>query len=104
MGKLETIFRKFHGVDASEKLRVKVLSQPKSGAVLGRVTSFTYETMTDGSSREGDLYEHELGDTGTAENTRSQLWLIVDEKGKPFFVWIEAEGKFPLVDERGVRG
>ncbi len=103
MGKLETIFRKFHGVDASEKLRVKVLSQPKSGAVLGRVTSFTYETMTDGSSREGDLYEHEVGDIGPGKS-KAQLWLIVDKDGKPHFMWVEAEGRFPTVNERGVVG
>ena len=99
---VEEIFRQFHGIDPSEKVKLKVAKPPKDGALLGRLKSFTYETLSDGSVRAGKLYEHEVGDTGSGK-TGTEYWVIADKKGHIHFVPVHIGGG-AAVNERGIVG
>ena len=102
---IEDVFREFHQVDPTEKVKVKVLKTPKGGAVLGRLESFVYTTISEGSSREGTHFEHEVGDLGSSK-TDTEIWVIADSDGKIFFVTVHngGGGRYPNVTERGIVG
>ena len=102
MSSVEDIFREFHGTEPTQKLRIKVVRPPKHGAVLGRLKSFTYETMSQGSERAGKLFEHEVGDTGSG-TTGTEYWVISDDKGHIHFIPIRIGGG-ATVNERGIVG
>ena len=92
-----------HGEPEITQIKVESLTIPDTLIVIGKVVAIEYEP-TGGSSRKGEVYRHEWGDTGKrkldtlhyfcTDTTRREFYLI---KGK-------IEQSYPVFNERGVVG
>jgi len=102
----EDIFEEFHGVAPTRAIRVRVVALPEEVAVMGRVVSFVYESISDGSRRTGHRWEHIVGDTG-GKRVDTELYVCVAPNGRDLhFVTVKrgGKGRYPVVNRRGIVG
>ena len=105
LGGLGEAFHQFHGPGAvpTEEIRVWVPETPDELRAVAEVESFVYLADTEDSSREGILYEHEVGDTGSRK-VGTKIWVCNGSNGRGRHFVTQGSEAYPVVNRRGVVG
>ena len=98
------IYREFHGGEPEvTKIKVQSLDIPNTLIVIGKVIAVEYEP-TGGSSRKGEVYRHEWGDTGTRKLDTLHYFCTDTSRREFYLIKGEIEQSYPVFNERGVVG
>ena len=101
--KATDLYREFHGGEPEiSKLTLESRTIPDKLVVIGRLIAVEYEP-TGGSSRKGDVYRHEWGDTGKRK-VDTLHYFCTDESGREFYLIKGKPQSYPIFNERGVVG